>query len=396
MATVRKITVEELEVGMRVVDTGLSWIDHPYLFSREGLIVSQAQIEAIKDEGYLELFVEQAGENFTLPGPGPAQPARTPAANLAPYRQELGKAKTIYADSLGFARDFIREAKLGKPVNYQASAPLVEEVIASVTRNPDALVSLIKLRAYDEYTYTHCINVSVLAVVFGRYLGLDEIRLRQLGSAGLFHDLGKTGVPDEILNKPGRLTEHEFQAIKAHPALGAELLSSQPGVPQEVLRAIREHHEKFNGQGYPQGLKDQTQSSGAQILSLADVYDALTSKRVYKDAVIPVGAMRIMFGMRGRDFSPDMVDSFIKCLGIFPVGSLVRLKNGAVAVVCRSNPREPLLPTVRIVLDQNLRRCQPTILDLASPEAKAMDGSQDIADNLDHTALGLDPTAFLT
>ena len=311
---IRKIPVSELRPGMRVVNTGLSWIDHPYLYSQEGQIGSDEDIQSIRDQGYLELFIAEgpgAGGGQALPGAAatleqilatrdftPLTPQRRPATP-----EEYEGAQVFYSQSLSFAREFIKDVSQGKPVDYEASTPLVENIIDSVSRNPDTLVSLTKLRCFDEYTFTHCINVAVLAVIFGKFLGLGRSALHVMGMAGLFHDIGKALIPADILNKPGRLTDLEFRMIQNHPDLGATHLAQQPGVPPVVISGVKEHHEKFNGTGYPRGLNGMTVSLAGAVIGVVDVYDALTSKRTYKNAITPNNAMRIMFGMRGRGFS---------------------------------------------------------------------------------------------
>lgn len=393
---IRKVRVDALRAGMRVVDTGLSWIDNPYLYSQEGVIASMGQVQALVAEGYREAFIEDNGD-FAAPQGDPALEqalAVSPAGPAAersrvPHAEELARAQTIYADSLNFARSFIRDVRAGKPLDYEASAPLVANILDSVSRNPDTLVSLAKLRRYDEYTYTHCINVSVLAVAFGRSLGLPRETLQLLGIAGLFHDVGKALIPAGILNKPGRLTDEEFDVIKNHPLLGARLLDARRGVPALVVTAVREHHEKRDGSGYPAGARGDEISLPGAMIGVADVYDALTSKRAYKNTIAPNTAMRILFEMRGKDFARGLVERFIKCLGIYPVGSLVRLDSGEVAVVLESNPHSPLRPSVRIFLGEDMRPRPPLTVNLAAEGADTRNLS--IAGALDHAALGIDP-----
>jgi HD-GYP domain-containing protein (c-di-GMP phosphodiesterase class II) len=378
---VRKIPISELKVGMRVVDMGQAWIERPFLFCEAGVITSDRQIKAIRDEGYLELFVEAPGADFG------GQSQAEPAVATGP---ELAEAKALYAQSLRLARDIFRDAKLGRPVNHKEASLLIEAMVASVTNRPEAMASLIKLKTHDEYTFGHCVNVAVLVVIFGHYLGHGPGELHGLGLAGIYHDLGKTKVPTEILNKPGRLTEGEFRIIKRHPAYGADILESQGILNQEVLSTIRQHHEKYNGLGYPLGLKGDAKRLEAQMLSMADVYDALTSDRPYSKAALPNTAMRVMFNLRDMDLPADLIDKFIKCLGIYPVGSLVRLNNGAVAVICQGNTRDPLHPKVNIILDKNLRRRPHQTLDLSSPKVQAMGPGFDIAGPVDPGDLGLD------
>ncbi|MGE4552695.1 MAG: HD-GYP domain-containing protein, partial [Desulfovibrionaceae bacterium] len=255
----------------------------------------------------------------------------------------------------------------GGPVDCDASRRAVGNVIASVSRNAAALICLANLRQHDDYTYTHCVDVAALAVVYGRYLGIAGEDLVDLGLAGLFHDLGKTRVDRAIIVKPGRLSEAEFAAMKRHPALGRSILEHHAEVPPAVLRAVAEHHERFNGQGYPAGLRHDQISLFGRILALADVFDALTSDRSYRGAMPADKALSLMFGMRDKHFASPDLQRFVKCLGIYPVGSLVRLSDGRLAVVCRHRPHRLLAPVVNVVTDDRGEDQDPVRLDLADP-----------------------------
>ena len=190
-----------------------------------------------------------------------------------------------------------RQRKPQQPTRTaSASRVMVGAVVDSAVRNADALLTLCKLRRHDAYTFTHGVNVSVLATAFGVSLGLSREDLQELGLAGLYHDLGKTGIPDAILNKPGRLTEAEYVRVKQHPALGGKLLAGL-GLSEGVLRGVIEHQERFDGSGYPRGLSGAAIHKWGRVLALADVYDALTSRRSYKRALLPTRALAVIHGM---------------------------------------------------------------------------------------------------
>ncbi|MEG6504130.1 HD-GYP domain-containing protein [Nitratidesulfovibrio sp. 1201_IL3209] len=312
----KKISTRDLKPGMYVVDMGLSWLENPYLYSQVGLVGSEGDVLRIQREGFLEVFVDT---RRSLGGDGTeglsdeeaisAELARElddndPLAPTVPLAEEMPLARTLYDESVGFARKAMEAMRQDGFVDVQSAQPMVEGILSSVTRNANALLGLSKLRSVDEYTYTHCINVAVLAVVFGRHLGFGDITLSRVGLAGLFHDLGKARVPDAILNSPRRLTPAEFGVMKRHPELGWEQVRDNPMVYDEVLAGMLEHHEKFNGLGYPRGLKGEEISIIARILAVVDVYDALTSRRVYKAAMLPHKALGLMYGCAGRIFTP--------------------------------------------------------------------------------------------
>ena len=320
MENVRKIDVSDLRVGMYVVDTGLSWIDYPLLYSEEGTIADASQLETIVEQGYKHVFIDPergpAGPVEESPSPGdmaaPGELPDEPAPDKVPIEEEMAVARKLYSDSLRFAHEFLEDVKNGTRIDIKQSERFVDEMIDSVMRNADALVSLSKLRAFDEYTFTHSINVAVLSLAFGKHLKLNREAMQVLGSSALFHDVGKALIPEEILNKPGRLTDEEFAVIKSHPAKGHEIMKKQVGIDKRILRGIAEHHEKINGNGYPRRLSGDKIGLMGKLISLADVYDALASRRVYKTSYNHDMVRAIIMQDRGTHFDPRLVDAFLE------------------------------------------------------------------------------------
>lgn len=376
---IKKLPVEELKPGMEVVKLSSELWEHlPNLYSEPGEIGSEEQISFIRESGFSHAFVKvDTGDDESMEEKLDRLLAERefspPLKPRVPFEQEMEVARMTYENAMLHAKRVVNDAKMGRKVDYEASLETVDDIVDSAVRNPDTLVCLSKLSDYDEYTYAHCINVATIAVVFGEYLGLDRDDLIKLGAAGMMHDLGKTAVPSRIINKRARLTPQEFEEIKRHPEYGRRILEQSGNVPEEVLRAVLDHHEKFNGGGYPEGRTRQEIAPLSRIISLADVYDALTSDRSYKDAILPNKALAIMYGMREQDFDPREVQMFIKCLGIFPSGSLVRLSSGAYGVVYESNPALPLLPKIKVILDEDLHPIPAELVDLAVEQALGHD-----------------------
>lgn len=412
-------------MGMYVLDTGLSWIDNPFLYSEEGPVVSKEKIKQIISEGYKEVFIDtnrgwsgaqvspehrvekeieaalellasaKLKERREKPKVPLVEPREKPKV---PLREEIQVARKLYVDSIKLAHSFINDIRQGSQLDYKKSERFVEDAIDSVARNPDALISITKLRAFDEYTFTHSINVAVLSVAFGRRLGLSTYLLKPLGMSAMFHDVGKALIPSEILNKPGKLTDKEFGVIKDHPSKGYAILQAQHALSEEIIRGVIEHHEKFNGKGYPNGLSGDKISLFGSLITVADIYDALTSDRVYKKGMPANKALSIMYGMREQDFLPQLIEQFIKCLGIYPVGSFVRLSDKQCAIVIGSNPDKPLFPTVKIILDAKHRPRTPEIVDLAEERATAQrekKPARSIEENLDPKEFMIDPAAHM-
>lgn len=291
---------------------------------------------------------------------------RTRAAQqeAVPLAEELPVAEKLYSEALEHAHEFMNDVRKGKDVNYHDAEPVVDGFIESVFRNESAAVTLFKLRRFDEYSYTHCINVGVLSIILGKFLGLDKDTLRLLGLSGLFHDVGKARIPEDILNKPASLTPREMEIIKTHPLESFKIISATDGPAKDILRGAVEHHERFDGTGYPRGLSGKDIGIFGRIISIVDVYDALTSKRCYKAAMPTSKALSLMYQWRDSTFAPNSIEHFIKCIGVYPVGSFVRLSTGEYAVVTDNNSSNASRPMVKILFDASLRRKASVEVDL--------------------------------
>ena len=236
----------------------------------------------------------------------------------------------------------MEDVRLGQAVNTEAAKDLVTEVTNSITRSPHAMVWLTNMKERDEYTSIHCMNVCIMSVSFGRTLGMDKAELEVLGLGGLLHDLGKMRVPPEILNKPSKLTFEEFEVMKTHPMQGYKMLNEQSDLPSEVLDIVKHHHERRNGKGYPSQLDGDQINNMTRIVAIVDVYDAITSDRCYHDAISPSDALKNMYEWVNEDFDKELVENFIKCLGIYPIGSVVKLNMGHVGLVVSASEKSKL------------------------------------------------------
>ncbi|MBU1042304.1 MAG: HD-GYP domain-containing protein [Proteobacteria bacterium] len=382
----KHIKRSELKPGMFVVSYGLGTFSNP-LVRVNTHVSSQAEIDALMvDEA--EAILIDTGNTLFLRG---EQEQAPPQCSL---HEELPAARRLHADALEYVKGFFESMRLGTNLSCQGAVPLVERFVQSVMRNSTAAATLFKLRNHDEYTFCHSINVSVLSVVLGKQLGLGKASLVNLGLAGLLHDAGKERVPASLLTKPGSLTESERRVLKTHPLEGYKALSGQEDIPLEVLRAVLEHHERHDGSGYPRGLKGDDIAAFSRVIVVVDVYDALTSERAYKRALPPAKALSQMFQMRGKQFSEDDIDHFIRCIGVFPVGSFVRLTGGEHGIVISTNPGRPTKPQVKVVLNSRMRPVLPRVLDLEAMEGTPQ--AQDIAEVLNPADYRLDMERFLS
>ncbi len=305
------------------------------------------------------------------PEPAPASPApRTPKApapnqERVSLKDEVERATKLRARSAQAMRELFGEARLGKAIDTGACSTLVNEVAESIDRNPDAFRSLARLKNADEYTYMHSVTVCALMVSLGRELGMNESECREAGLAGMLHDLGKALMPQDVLNKPGKLTNEEFDIIKQHPVKGYELLKQARDIPAGVSDVCLHHHERYDGTGYPDKLAGEGITLLARMGAICDVYDAVTSNRPYKAGWDPAYAITQMASWKGH-FDSQIFKSFIRCVGIYPTGSLVRMKSGKLAVVMEQNTEALTKPRVKTFFSTRTNEpLRPEVVDLA-------------------------------
>lgn len=229
----------------------------------------------------------------------------------------------------------------------------VEDIMSDIMSSRDTVVNVVDIKNYDEYTFAHSVNVCMLAVLTGRSLGYSKKELMKLGMGAILHDIGKTQLPEDILNKPGRLTDKEFDAIKKHAEYGYEILKEQPGLSSEVAVIAYQHHERYSGEGYPLGLKKDMITDYAKITGIADVYDALTSDRVYRKGYAPHEVYEMLAGQGNTSFDFNILKAFLDNIAVYPVGTILRLNTGEIAGVTKVYRGITHRPVVRVLFDAN-------------------------------------------
>ncbi len=381
----KRVPVQELQFGMYVAELDRPWTDTPFRFQGFVLATPQ-QLEALK-KYCREVVVDF--ERSALPEPKPlrvAYPERTPV------EAEIRPARTAYTSSRTLMREVLSAVRIGRTLDAERVKAAVSSMTESVLRNPDALLLFSQLRAKGEYTESHALDVSIYMITFGRFLQLEAGQIEFLGYLGLLQDIGKVRLPKELLEKRGRLTIEEFEHAKLHVRYSAEILRATPGLPGDLARIAALHHERHDGSGYPKGLRGGEIGMIGSIAAIVDTFDALTVKRPYAEPVSPSAAISMLYKWRGVFFDANLIEQFIQCIGIFPVGSLVQLNSGEVAVVIAQNPAKRLLPRVMVIQDAQKNPMHPhKMLDLArSPKANA-DEPYRILSTLEYGSVPFDP-----
>jgi len=376
---IKKIPIADLQLGMYIHELHGSWLSHPF-WKTSFLLEDSADLAKIRHSGitHISIDLSRSQSPVTKPvsrdesvadnnqGAKVSSVLQETKSALSSFHNELKRARALCNRSRAAVTKMFGEARMGNTVSMAEARQVVDEITDSVSRHPHALITLARLKTSDDYTYMHSVAVCAMMVALAREQGMSEEQVRDAGYAGLLHDVGKMAVPDEILNKPGRLSDAEFEIIKSHPERGRDILLRTGDIPTMAIDVCLHHHEKYDGSGYPNGLVSQDISIYARMGAICDVYDAITSNRPYKKGWGPAESLQKMAQWKGH-FDPVLFQSFVKVVGIYPIGSLVRLKSQRLAVVIEQSEKSLLKPKVRVFF--SIRSSVPlpqTTLDLSS------------------------------
>jgi len=380
---IKRIPISALKVGMYITDMNNDWIPHNTQ-RRRGLIKREETIEKIRKMGVQFVYIDalkgadtQDSETAAavderneeaLQKAGEQKPGVAPRVSLP---EEMVAALRIHSEAQELVGNFMNSAKIGAAIDVAPIHKLADELQSSVTRNANALGCLGRIREKDNYLLEHSVNLSVLMSIFGQYRKLSEDVMHQTVVGALLHDLGKILTPDEVLHKPGRLTPEEYEVMKLHARHSRDILSATEGIGELTVITAAQHHERMDGTGYPEGLKGEAISEYGRMVAITDVYDAITADRVYHRGMTPTQGLKKLLEWSGSHLDPSLVRQFIRCIGLYPVGSLVLLDSGRLGVVVEINEEDQRLPVVRVMYHTKFRMpITLTTIDLSKPSSQ--------------------------
>ncbi|MEW9797830.1 HD-GYP domain-containing protein [Alteromonas sp. CYL-A6] len=369
--SLKVITIDELEPGMYVQE--ILEQSGQLKVKSKGRVTRQAIVAGLKAKGVKSVVIDPSRAFVPDEEPAPvvaqAEPAQAePEEPSPPLEEELTRAKKLHSQGKNIQKQLLRAVQNGLPFDDTIPREFSQNLVASIDRNPDALLCLTKIREKDDYLLEHSLNVAILLANFGRHLGMSDQEVEDLAYSGFLHDIGKIQIPDEILHKPGRLTDEEMQVMKDHVRHGVEFLKEMD-IDAALVRTVSEHHERLDGLGYPAGVKGDNISRQGRMLAVADMYDALTADRCYKAGMPSQKAFAILMADSPERLDKELVQQFIKCMGVYPVGSLVLLNNERLAMVIEQTA-SALAPIVRVFYSvRNGHFLEPKDVDLSSDTA---------------------------
>lgn len=376
---IRKISIDQLQPGMYVVDLHKRWLDHS-LWVKRFKVRDDEHIWKLKDEGIAEVSID-TDKGIDLPPP-PSPVASVNAAeqkfkSLAeikaeiPHTVSLGEERRRATKLLREASDTVSNlmfsAKAGQGVDAARLEPMVAKMVESVSRNPDALVPLSRLKSEETYATEHAVATAGLIIAFGRHQGLAEPEIEKMALGAMVKDIGQAAIDARLITKPGMLSQAEFSIVQGHVEEGLAVLEATSRLSATSVAVVLEHHERYNGCGYPYQMAGDEISTAGRMAAIVDTYDAMTSARPYRAALSPSLALRQLYDEGGRQYDPALVAAFVKTVGIYPVGTLVLLESGHLAVVEQLHADNMLTPIVRVIYHTGRRQyvTTPAEVDLS-------------------------------
>lgn len=365
----RKVNVNELAIGMYVAELDKPWEQSSFLF--QGFEIETDEDLAKLKEECRTVVIEETEASKAAAKAAAVRPA-TPIVSTtitsrsgpdtSPLKSEIKEVVQAQTAAKTNITRVMEDVRMGKSLDTKDTKAAVTQMVSAISVSPNSMLWLANLQQRHERTASHCLNTSILSIAFGKHIGLSDVDLNILGQGAMLHDIGKVRIPPQILDKAGPLTEEERQLVRKHPVDGEAVLKLTRQLPDKVMEIVRWHHERLDGKGYPDGLAGDAVPLGARIVGLVDTYESLTSDSPYRPASTAADALRVLRTEGADAYGKDLVQEFIRCLGIYPIGSLVECNNGALAVIVSSTPASRLKPVIMVVRDERGKETRPRML----------------------------------
>lgn len=402
----KEVSVEELQFGVYVSELDRPWTETPFMFQGFEL-KDEKQLQILK-QYCKKVFIDlEKGRDLPDARLQSSPPGMKPASVLAAIKSktryeeqasvdaELPRARAAQARTEVVLKDMLGAVKAGKAIDGPRVREAVTSMTDSVVRNPDAMLLLSKIKEKGERNLDRAVGVSIYMITFGRFLQLPREQLDLLGMLGLLQDVGKMRLPSDLLDKTGALTSDEHETCRQHVLHSVAILKETTGIPSELPQLASLHHERYDGSGYPQGLKGPQIGLFGTVAGLVDCFDALTHPRPYGEALAPSNALSMLYNWRDVLFDGPLVEQFIQCIGIFPVGAIVELNSGEMGIVIAQNLARRLQPRVMVVLDaKGAQKRPPLILDLAKDPKVTPEMPYRIKRTLEKGSVPIDPSEY--
>ncbi|WP_057831627.1 HD-GYP domain-containing protein [Colwellia sp. TT2012] len=358
-SSIQKIAVHQLEPGMYVLSVRTK--GKTVSVKSEGYVSSKESILKLIKAGITHLTIDASRQKQVDKIRPEVKEKKTQneskkSGNGISLDQEMAKASKLYDDAKKLQHKMLSSLSEHKTINVVEAKESTDAIVDSIFRNQDALACMTRLRIKDEYLVEHSLNVAILMTLFAKHLAFDREIIEQLALGAFLHDIGKVLVPPEILHKTGKLTAQEFTVMKSHVDLGMEVLKESADLSELVIEVVQQHHERLDGKGYPKQLNDQQITQHGRMIAIVDSYDAMTAERVYKAGMHPIKAFNLLMKDAPNSYDKVLVEQFVNCLGIYPIGTLVKLTSGKLGLISRLNKSKPLLPFVRVFYNTRLNQ----------------------------------------
>jgi len=358
------LPISELQPGMFVDSVCRQRSDAKIKIKSRGMVRDQAIITQLLSKGVMELKIDFSQSEIEIPEKYRSEPkqednqqvtdvkpairnAAKPVSKEKSLEQEFAKASQQFDQHSQQLKSLYNDLTIGAKLDVSLLNQVSNEIVDSVLRNSNAMAILSRLKDKDGYNWRHMINCTILMSVFAKYLGIKNEQIQQLALGAMLHDVGHTKLPQGLINKTEKLNEFEFKALKKHVVQSLGLVKGEAGISNLIMDMILNHHERIDGSGYPRGLSGTKISKAARMMAIVDVYDAMTSERPHQNGEEPIHALRYLLANK-HQFDPQLVQKFIKCLGVHPVGTIVRLTNDRLALVLEGNKQSPMKPKVKV------------------------------------------------